>query len=617
MWTFLGRPECVLYLSSALSVMALPNHNQFPRHVPWNLHEPAVGQFYFTDNLDLIAFITMASEEGLWVILCPGPYIGSDLDLGGLPSWLLRDPKMKLRTTYSGFTKAMNRYFDGLVPRIAQFQYKKGGPIIAVQIENEYGSYYMDKKYMAYVQKALVSRGISELLMTADDGLNVRKGHLKNVLATVHMKNIKKQTYEDLKSIQGKSPILMMVYTTKTFDTWGALRNFGDPQMLMKDVREMFLLGFSFNFYMFHGGTNFGFIGGAQSSHGYQPVVTSYGKVSISVKRHHDHRNSYKGKHLIEDYCALLTEAGQYTPEYRVFQEFFHSITARGLSSPSSELFSKSFHIHSTTIGTGDCLFIIDSHIFHDPVGSPAPSGPGECFLDIDTWYHFVKKEIGVLGDMEFILDLFFLCQVFLDNNYIGVLDHYHNELLIVKNASKKTQSLSILVENQGRLTYGKDINKERKGLTGDIYLKKTPLRKFTIHSLEMKNTLIQTKLPKFPESWKSVAGQVEGPAFFLSHLRVGDPPQDTYVKVKDWGKGVIFINGQILGRYWSIGPQKALYIPSSWLHPGINEIVMFEELNGGQKIQFTSEPDLDKNPCFLDDVSVNGDFPSHLWHLI
>ncbi|XP_035299445.1 beta-galactosidase-1-like protein 2 isoform X2 [Cricetulus griseus] len=512
----------------------------------------------------------MASEEGLWVILCPGPYIGSDLDLGGLPSWLLRDPKMKLRTTYSGFTKAMNRYFDGLVPRIAQFQYKKGGPIIAVQIENEYGSYYMDKKYMAYVQKALVSRGISELLMTADDGLNVRKGHLKNVLATVHMKNIKKQTYEDLKSIQGKSPILMMVYTTKTFDTWGALRNFGDPQMLMKDVREMFLLGFSFNFYMFHGGTNFGFIGGAQSSHGYQPVVTSY------------------------DYCALLTEAGQYTPEYRVFQEFFHSITeASTFIQPQLALgtaYSSLTVIYFMTLW--EVLPLLDRPTKSaKPISMeqlPVNQRNGQSFGY--TLYETTIFSGGRLFSRGHIQDR---GQVFLDNNYIGVLDHYHNELLIVKNASKKTQSLSILVENQGRLTYGKDINKERKGLTGDIYLKKTPLRKFTIHSLEMKNTLIQTKLPKFPESWKSVAGQVEGPAFFLSHLRVGDPPQDTYVKVKDWGKGVIFINGQILGRYWSIGPQKALYIPSSWLHPGINEIVMFEELNGGQKIQFTSEPDL------------------------
>lgn len=122
----------------------------------------------------------MASQSGLWVILCPGPYIGSDLDLGGLPSWLLKDPKMKLRTTYKGFTKAMNRYFDNLIPKIAKFQYKKGGPIIAVQVENEYGSYYMDKKYMAYVKTALVSRGIDELLMTADDGVSLRKGHLEN-----------------------------------------------------------------------------------------------------------------------------------------------------------------------------------------------------------------------------------------------------------------------------------------------------------------------------------------------------------------------------------------------------------------------------------------------------
>ncbi|CAH6858790.1 Bin2a [Phodopus roborovskii] len=636
MWTFLGRPECILYLSSALSVMALINRDQLPRlnqshltplmlvtrrvglkvegsqftlegfpfriisgtidyfrifrqhwrislrkmyaggfntlttHVPWNLHEPGVGQFHFTENLDLIAFITMASEEGLWVILCPGPYIGSDLDLGGLPSWLLKDPKMKLRTTYKGFTRAMNRYFDHLVPKIAQFQYGKGGPIIAVQIENEYGSYYMDKKYMAYVKTALVSRGISELLMTADDGLNLRKGHLKNVLATVHMKNIKRETYEELKSIQGRSPILMMVYTAKSFDTWGALRNFGDPQMLMKDVKEMFPLGFSFNFYMFHGGTNFGFIGGAQSSNGYLPVVTSY------------------------DYCALLTESGAYTPEYRVFQEFFHFVTDAPTIIPPK--FARMVAYTPLTVLYFMTLWEVLPHL-EEPMKSGKPismeqlplnQGNGQSFGY--TLYETTIVRGGLLTSKGHIQDR---GQVFLDNNYIGVLDHYNDELLIVKNTSKKGQSLRILVENQGRLSSGQDINKERKGLTGDIYLNKTPLRKFTIYSLEMKNAFIQTKLPKLPESWKTVTGHVLGPAFFLSHLRVGDPPQGTYIKVKGWGKGVIFINGQILGRYWTIGPQEALYVPHPWLHPGVNEIMMFEELKGSQKIYFSEKPEL------------------------
>ncbi|CAO2635705.1 Beta-galactosidase-1-like protein 2 [Lemmus lemmus] len=636
MQTFLGRPECILCLFSALSVMALSSHKQLPRlnqthltplllrtrrvglkvegsqftlegspfrilsgtmhyfriprqnwrislrkmkacgfntlttHVPWNLHEPAVGQFQFTENLDLIAFVTMASEEGLWVILCPGPYIGSDLDLGGLPSWLLKDPKMKLRTTYKGFTRAMNEYFNHLVPKISMFQYGKGGPIIAVQIENEYGSYNMDKKYMAYVKTAIVSRGISELLMTADDGLNLRKGHLKHVLATVHMKNIKKETYEELESIQGRSPILMMVYTTDSFDTWGAARQFGDPQMLMKDVREMFVLGFSFNFYMFQGGTNFGFIGGASSSNGYLPVVTSY------------------------DYCALLSEAGRYTPEYRVFQELFHYVTDVSTIIPPTP-------IRMTAYSSLTLLYFITLWEVLPYLDQPAKSikplsmeqlpvnqGDGQSFGY--TIYETTVGNGGLLTSRGHIKDR---GQVFLDNKYIGVLDHFKSELLLVKNHSKKTQSLRILVENLGRLSSGLDMNKERKGLTGDIYLDKNPLRQFRIYSLEMKKMFIYRRLPKFSESWKIVTSHVQGPAFFLSHLRAGDPPQDTFIKVQGWRKGVIFINGQTLGRYWNIGPQETLYVPSAWLHPGINEIIMFEELKGGLKIRFSREAQL------------------------
>ncbi|XP_041512763.1 beta-galactosidase-1-like protein 2 [Microtus oregoni] len=636
MWTFLGRPECILCLFSVLSVMAPSRDKQLPRlnqthltplllrirkvglkvegsqftlegspfrilsgtmdyfriprpnwrlslrkmkvggfntlttHVPWNLHEPTVGQFHFTENLDLIAFVTMASDEGLWVILCPGPYIGSDLDLGGLPSWLLKDPKMKLRTTYKGFTRAMNEYFDHLVPKIAMFQYTKGGPIIAVQIENEYGSYNMDKKYMAYVKAALVSRGISELLMTADDGLNLRKGHLKNVLATVHMKNIKKETYEELQSIQGRSPILMMVYTTDSSDTWGTPRQFGDPQMLLKDVREMFILGFSFNFYMFHGGTNFGLIGGASSSDGYLPVVTSY------------------------DYCAVLTESGDYTPEYRVFQMFFHYVTdVSTVTRPKATntvAYKQLILLHFLTLW--DVLPHLDQPAKSvKPLSMeqlPVNQGYGQSFGY--TLYETTIGNGGLLTTKGHIQDR---GQVFLDNKFIGVLDRFKSELLLVKNPSKKTQILRILVENLGRLSSGLDINKERKGLTGDIYLDKTPLRQFRIYSLEMKNAVIQTKLPRFPDSWKVVTSHVRGPAFFLSHLRAGDPPLDTFINIKGWIKGVIFINGQTLGRYWNIGPQETLYVPASWLHPGINEIIIFEELKGGIRIYFSREAKL------------------------
>ncbi|KAM9221003.1 beta-galactosidase-1-like protein 2 [Dugong dugon] len=688
MWAFLVRPECILCLSSALSVMAQLTDNFSPRinqthltpshlkhrteglkvkgsnftldgfpflivagtihyfrvpreywrdrllklkaggfntittHVPWNLHEPMKGQFYFTRNLDLKTFIVTASEVGLWVILCPGPYVGGDLDLGGLPSWLLRDPRMKLRTTYKGFTKAVNLYFDQLIPRIASLQYHKGGPIIAVQMENEYGSYYKDKKYMQYIKRALVERKIQVLLMTADDGQEVTKGHLKNVLATLHMKNINKETYQKLFSFQGLSPVLMTVYTASSFDTWGLTRRTLDLHVLMKDVREMFKLRFSLNFYMFHGGTNFGFMGGAMSSKNYVSMVTSY------------------------DYGALLTEDGDYTPEYLTFQEYFSSV----LVVPTHlqpEHKPKAIYksvIASHYLSLWDILPYLEKPIQSvKPICMeklPVNQGNGQS-----TGYTLYETSIstgGILTSRDNVQDR---AQVFLDEKYIGILDHSTDHLtLSLKNVCnpiangliilvvawtvdlivdvagpfglplaeeptgtkgtwkdgkgcplwpiclgqsyRNYWTLSILVENQGRIAYGQNINKERKGLTGNIYLNNSPLRGFKIFSLEMKAKFIQRDLPNL---WKPFPNHVLGPAFFLGFLRIGHTPRDTFIKLEGWTKGVIFINGQNLGRYWELGPQETFYLPGPWLHPGKNEIIVFEELKAGPDIQFTN----------------------------
>ncbi|XP_016012022.2 beta-galactosidase-1-like protein 2 isoform X2 [Rousettus aegyptiacus] len=542
--------------------------NTVTTHVPWSHHEPQRHKFYFTGDLDLRAFISIASKEGLWVILCPGPYIGNDLDLGGLPSWLLQDPKMKLRTTYKGFTKAVNRYFDQLIPRIAPLQYENYGPIIAVQVENEYGSYHLDKRYMSYVKKALVKRGIKAMLMTADDGQEIIRGHLNKVITTVHMKNIKKETYKNLFSIQGLSPILVMVYTTSSSDSWGSSHHTLDLHVLMKDVHEMFNLRFSLNFYMFHGGTNFGFIGGASSLKNYLPAVTSY------------------------DYGALLTEDGRYTPEYFTFQQFFNSVIEVPMThQPDSKPVAK---YKSVTTSYFIPLWDIMPYL-EQPIMSAKPicmeklsvkQGSGQSYGYI--LYETVIFTGGILTSRGHVRDR---GQVFLDQQYIGVLDHSTKQLTIPReNVSKDYLTLRILVENQGRLAYGQDINKERKGLTGDIYLNKSPLRRFKIYSLEMSTKFLQWDIPNM---WKPVLLQFRGPAFFRGILRVGNYPNDTFVKLEGWTKGVIFINGKNLGRYWNIGPQETLYLPGPWLHPGLNKIIVFEEFKAGTMIQFTENSHL------------------------
>ncbi|XP_023372554.1 beta-galactosidase-1-like protein 2 [Otolemur garnettii] len=535
--------------------------NTLTTSIPWNLHEPTDNDFYFTGTRNFEDFIHMASQVGLWVILCPGPYIGSDLDLGGLPSWLLKDQRMKLRTTYKGFTRAVNRYFDQLIPKVVPLQYTKGGPIIAVQVENEYGSYNLDRRYMPYVKEALVTRGIEVLLMTADSGPELRKGHIKNVLVTVHQKGVNQETYQELASIQGASPIMMMVYTAASFDTWGQLRKYRDPQMLKRDVTEMFKLKFSLNFYMFHGGTNFGFMGGATILHTYLPVVTSY------------------------DYMALLREEGEYTPEYTVYQEYFNSILELPMplqpDRPESTSYKSVIPLHFLPLW--DILDFLEL-----PFESIKPISME--MLPVHQSYGYILYETyiskdGILYSRGHVQDR---AQVFLNGQLIGVLDHSTDHLSIKKNKPyQKRQLLRILVENQGRLASGEDMNTQRKGLTGDIYLNNSPLRKFVIYSLDMEPRIIRRL---FRKSWRPISKHVQGPAFFYGILKVGEP-KDTFIKMEGWTKGVVFVNGENLGRYWKKGPQETLYLPGPWLHSGTNEIVVLEEQRAGQEIKFLKYP--------------------------
>ncbi|XP_060978115.1 beta-galactosidase-1-like protein 2, partial [Dama dama] len=715
------------YWKDSLLKLKACGFNTVTTHVPWNLHEPRRGQFHYSGNLDLMAFISLASEVDLWVILCVGPYIGSDLDLGGLPSWLLKDSHMKLRTTYKGFTTAVNHYFDDLIPRIRGFQFHEEGSIIAVQMENEYGSYNLDKGYMPYIKNALLNRGIKTMLLTADTGQGLLKGHTPTVFATLHMKSIRKDTYERLSSVQGPGPVMMMVYTARSLDGWGTSRNTLDLHILMHEAREMLQLRFSLNFYMFHGGTNFGFMGGAAFRGHRLPMVTSYGKyqwvprVCLQLPLLCAVNQPQVSTLQVGTQCCLSSQCEMHLPtshgpthgpvsvETRLSahpaslpawmpaQPFYASAPLILLWLGSSEILSSraetagpgeaevlAASISGTAGRTGQasgcrrtpspqslplwtlrgagqagwgqqralqpwtglgkepasCLWFAEVPSFRQrdckPKDTYAPLAAGHFISLWDTLIHqddvsalrmdsgaptwfplpslqqpvrsmgplsmeqlsvnqgngqstgYILYETvitggGVLNSNGHVKDR---GQVFLDDKYIGVLDDTHQRLILHNDHYKEFLTLRILVENQGRLASGTSMNQERKGLTGNIYLNSSPLRKFKIYSLEMQNKFIQRKLPNI---WKPSFLHAEGPAFFLALLRVGSQPKDTFMSLRGWTKGVVFINGQNLGRYWNLGPQETLYLPGPWLKPGLNEIIVFEEFKSTLLIYFSN----------------------------
>ncbi|OXB65775.1 hypothetical protein ASZ78_004451 [Callipepla squamata] len=549
--------------------------NTLTTYVPWNLHEQTRGKFDFSENLDLEAFLSLAAKNGLWVILRPGPYICSEWDLGGLPSWLLQDPEMQLRTTYKGFTEAVDAYFDHLMPivvplqasaihcpvytdecwavkqptnRSALFgepllvvvahklqwlspfcfrQYKRGGPIIAVQVENEYGSYAKDPNYMAYVKMALLSRGIVELLMTSDNKNGLSFGLVEGALATVNFQKLEPGVLKYLDTVQRDQPKMVMEYWTGWFDNWGGPHYVFDADEMVNTVASILKLGASINLYMFHGGTNFGFMNGALKSDEYKSDVTSY------------------------DYDAVLTEAGDYTSKFFKLRQLFSTIIGQPLPLPpmiESKASYGAILLHQY-ISLWDVLPSLVQ-----PIKSEFPVNMENLQLNDSSGqsYGYVLYEAVIFGgghlhSRDHVRDR---AQVFVNTMYVGELDYNTVELSLPE--GQGFRQLRLLVENRGRVNYGLALNEQRKGLIGDIFLNKTPLRNFKIYSLEMK--------PDF-------------------------------LKRFGWEKGVVFVNGHNLGRYWKIGPQETLYLPGPWLWKGSNEIVIFEERTAGRIIQSVDIP--------------------------
>ncbi|MEQ2265030.1 hypothetical protein XENORESO_001226, partial [Xenotaenia resolanae] len=307
------------YWEDRLLKMKACGINTLTTYVPWNLHEPERGVFDFEDELDLEAYLRLAASLGLWVILRPGPYICAEWDLGGLPSWLLRDQNMKLRTTYSGFTDAVNSFFDKVIKKITPYQYSQGGPIIAVQVENEYGSYAKDDKYMPFIQQALVSRGITELLLTSDNKDGLKLGGVKGALETINFQKLNINEIKYLDDIQPQKPKMVMEYWSGWFDLWGGLHHVFTAEDMILVVTEILKLDMSINLYMFHGGTNFGFMNGAFAVGipAPKPMVTSYG-VSTTPPL------TFVGLST-SDYDAPLSEAGDYTTKFHLLRNLFSS----------------------------------------------------------------------------------------------------------------------------------------------------------------------------------------------------------------------------------------------------------------------------------------------------
>ncbi|GAB7104465.1 beta-galactosidase [Streptomyces phaeofaciens JCM 4814] len=544
--------------SDRLHKARLMGLNTVETYIPWNLHQPTPDTLDLDGLLDLPRFLRLAAAEGLHVLLRPGPYICAEWDGGGLPYWLTADPTIRLRTSDPRFTGAVDRYLDLLLPPLLPHMAAAGGPVIAVQVENEYGAYGDDIAYLKHLEASLRSRGIEELLFTCDqtDGDHLKNGTLPGVLATGTFGSRVDRSLARLREHQPQGPLMCGEFWIGWFDHWGGPHHGRDAADAAADLDRLLAAGASVNIYMFHGGTNFGFTSGANHHHAYVPTVTSY------------------------DYDAPLTESGDPGPKYHAFRE----VLARHAEIPPTPTPAPTPKLPLTTLKLTTSAPLL-SHL-GPAVRATAPLTADE--LGQRAGYVLYRTTVPAEGAglLAFEGGVGDRAQVFLDGAPAGVLERERYDETLPVHVPRRDAVLDVLVENQGRVNYGPRIGVP-KGLLGPVSLDGEPLRDWDCHPLPLAE-------PPDPTTFAPATAPVSRePAFHHGTFDVTEPA-DAFLALPGWTKGQAWINGFPLGRYWNRGPQRTLYVPAPVLRPGSNDLILLE-LHGTttRHAHLTDTPDL------------------------
>ncbi len=541
--------------------------NTVETYIPWNMHEPKEGEFVFDGMLDLGKFIELAKSIGLYVILRPSPYICAEWEFGGFPAWLLKEDGMKLRCTYKPYLDHVQRYYDTLMPYIKKYTYDNGGPVIMMQIENEYGYYGDDHKYMKWLYDLIRSYGIEVPLFTSDGPYDdaFRGGKIPGVLQTGNFGSHAKERFDFMKKyVDG--PLSCMEFWLGWFDDWGSgFHHTTSVEQNVEDFAYMLDNG-NVNIYMFQGGTNFGFMNGSNYYDKLTPDVTSY------------------------DYDAVLTEDGQITDKYIAFQKEISKRYGLPEVEVPKPVKRKAYGKIKADgyVSLWDRLDnIADRHESVYPV-SMEKLGQSYGFI----LYHTHLDEIPKMGEIR-LMDANDRAKVYVDHKNIATM--YDRELLEAKKIEPHVETLDkdldILVENMGRVNFGPYMQKQRKGIDGPVLINTRQHYGYDIYTLPLDNI---DKLIFGDISASEIKGT--GPSFYRYTFEA-DECCDTFINMEGFGKGCVFINGFNLGRFWEVGPQKALYLPGPLIRKGKNEIVVFETEGKAQiELELMDHPSL--GPC-------------------
>ena len=555
-------------------------------YVFWNIHEQREGEFDFTGNNDVAAFCRLAQKNGMYVIVRPGPYVCAEWEMGGLPWWLLKKKDIKLREQDPYFMERVRIFEQKVGEQLAPLTIQNGGPIIMIQVENEYGSYGEDKAYVSAIRDCLRSiYGQQMALFQCDWSSNFEKNGLDDLVWTMNFgtgANIDEQ-FRRLGELRPNAPKMCSEFWSGWFDKWGARHETRKADDMVAGIDEMLSKNISFSLYMTHGGTSFGHWAGANSP-GFAPDVTSY------------------------DYDAPINEYGQATEKYWLLRETLQKYSDTKLpavpkapmpivSVPKFEVsefapYHGNGNVHMAESRDVQTLEQLDMGWGYVTYETELPKIDTQCLLTITEPHDYA--------------------QILVDYNYIGKIDRVRNEKSIVMPSLNNGGRLRILVEAMGRINFGRAI-KDYKGITDKVTLETT------VDGHEVTYDLKNWKIIGYEDTYEAVSssfdiwengneGFVErrqgvlenrydssNKGYYRGYFnlkKVGD----TFLNMENWGKGQVWVNGHAVGRFWSIGPQQTLYVPGCWLKKGKNEVIVLDILGPRETVMWGQEkPELDK----------------------
>jgi beta-galactosidase len=514
----------------------------------WNYHETEEGVFDFTSgNKNLPEFFKIVRDEGMWLIVRPGPYVCAEWEFGGLPPYLLRKPGIRLRCMDPEFMKAAERYIARLAEELKPWMVTRGGPMIMLQIENEYGSYGNDRNYLMRLKEVWQANGIDIPTFTGDGATTymLEAGTLPG--SAVGLDPGSEESHFELARKMNPG---VPVFSSETYPGW--LTHWGekwqrpDTSRLLEEVRFLMDTKKSFNFYVIHGGTNFGYTAGANSGgKGYEPGVTSY------------------------DYDAPISEQGQPTPKYYALRNLLGSYLPKGKKLPPVPEPIPTIELTPTGLTPFTSVW--------DNLPAPVNSVQPRTFEEYGQDYGFILYRTELIGHKYgklTVTEIHDYATVFLNGKYIGKLDRREGlNTIDIPESNVEKPVLDIFVEGMGRINFAEHLI-DRKGITERVTLNGMTLMNWKVYQFPMSE--------KFIYGLRSSGQNLNRPGIFFKgnfmlNKEAGVPVNDTFIDVSNFTKGIVWVNGHNLGRYWNIGPQQRLYCPASWLRQGINEVIIFD----------------------------------------